>query len=124
MFACIYVPDFPVEAIVRAEPLLRELAVAVLEGKPPLTRVISLNEKARSLGMETGMTKLQATVFAESTEPTKTASGNQRRASIDPSTQLNAGYIAAAFAWTGEFGTLCFAGCCSCFHSPRGGHGC
>ena len=64
MFACIYIPDFPVEAIVRAEPLLRERAVAVLEGKPPLTRVVALNEKARLLGMETGMTKLQAAIFA------------------------------------------------------------
>ena len=67
MFACIYVPDFPVEAIVRVEPLLRERAVAVLEGKPPLTRVVALNEKARMMGMEAGMTKLQAAVFAEST---------------------------------------------------------
>jgi protein ImuB len=64
MFACIYVPDFPVEAIVRAEPLLREHAVAVLEGKPPLVRVVALNEKARLLGMELGMTKLQAAIFA------------------------------------------------------------
>ena len=40
MFACIYIPDFPVEAIVRGEPLLREHAVAVLEGKPPLVRVL------------------------------------------------------------------------------------
>lgn len=64
MFACIYVPDFPVEAIIRAEPLLHERAVAVLDGKPPVMRVIALNEKARSLGMEVGMTKLQAAVFA------------------------------------------------------------
>ena len=64
MFACIHVPDFPVAAIVRAEPLLRERAVAVLEGKPPLVRVIALNERARLLGMEAGMTKLQAAVFA------------------------------------------------------------
>jgi protein ImuB len=64
MFACIYIPDFPVEAIVRAEPLLREQAVAALEGKPPLVRVVALNEKARLLGMEVGMTKLQAAVFA------------------------------------------------------------
>ncbi len=63
MFACIYIPDFPVEAIVRSEPLLRERAVAVLEGKPPLVRVIALNEKARQLGMEAGMTKLQAAIF-------------------------------------------------------------
>jgi len=64
MFACIYIPDFPVEAIVRTEPLLREQAVAVLEGNPPLTRIIALNEKARLLGMDVGMTKLQAAVFA------------------------------------------------------------
>ena len=64
MFACIYVPDFPVSAIVRAEPQLRDRAVAVLEGKPPLVRVAALNEKARLLGMEVGMTKLQAAIFA------------------------------------------------------------
>jgi len=64
MFACIHIPDFPVEAIVRGEPLLRARAVAVLEGKAPLTRVVALNEKARLLGMQAGMTKLQASVFA------------------------------------------------------------
>jgi len=64
MFACIYIPDFPVEAIVRAQPLLRERAVAVLDGKPPVVRVIALNECARQMGMEAGMTKLQAGVFA------------------------------------------------------------
>ncbi len=32
-FACIYVPDFPVEAILRAEPELRSRALAILEGK-------------------------------------------------------------------------------------------
>lgn len=64
MFACIYIPDFPVAAMVRAEPLLRDRAVAVLEGKPPQVRVAALNDKARLLGMEVGMTKLQAAVFA------------------------------------------------------------
>ncbi len=63
MFACIYIPDFPVEAIVRVEPRLRKRPVAVMEGKPPLMRVIALNEKARRLGLEAGMTKLQASVF-------------------------------------------------------------
>jgi protein ImuB len=64
MFACICIPDFPVEAMVRAAPLLRERAVAVLDGKPPVVRVVALNERARLLGMEAGMTKLQAAVFA------------------------------------------------------------
>jgi|HubBroStandDraft_4_1064222.scaffolds.fasta_scaffold00841_12 protein ImuB len=64
MFACIYIPDFPVAAIVRSEPQLRERAVAVLEGKPPLVRVAALNERARLIGMNVGMTKLQAAIFA------------------------------------------------------------
>lgn len=64
MFACIYIPDFPVAAIVRAEPSLRDHAVAVLDGKPPQVRVAALNDKARLLGMDIRMTKLQAAIFA------------------------------------------------------------
>lgn len=64
MFACIHVPDFPVEAIARRAPLLRERAVVVLEGKPPLVRVAALNDKARQLGLNVGMTKMQAAIFA------------------------------------------------------------
>jgi protein ImuB len=87
MFACIYVPDFPVGAIVRAEPLLRERAVAVLEGKPPLVRIAALNEKARLFGMEAGMTHLQADAFVEdgaASEPTS-ATRKQSRDRIAPS---------------------------------------
>jgi protein ImuB len=58
-FACIFVPDFPVEALLRAEPDLRAQALAVLEGKAPLQTVFALNEKARRAGGSTGMTKLQ-----------------------------------------------------------------
>jgi protein ImuB len=59
-FACIYVPDFPVEAILRAEPELRSKAVAIVEGKPPLEKIVGSNEEARRAGISTGMTKLQA----------------------------------------------------------------
>src|SRR5438132_8750519 len=58
-FACIFVPDFPAEAIVRTEPELRLQAMAVLEGKPPLQKVFALNENARCASIELGMTKLQ-----------------------------------------------------------------
>jgi protein ImuB len=58
-FACIFVPDFPVEALLRAEPELRGQSVAVLEGKPPLQKVFAVNESARNAGVELGMTKLQ-----------------------------------------------------------------
>lgn len=58
-FACIYVPDFSVEAILRAEPELRSQALAVLEGKAPLQKVFTVNEKARREGVVPGMTKIQ-----------------------------------------------------------------
>src|SRR5438105_10385600 len=58
-FACIFVPDFPAEALLRAELELRSQALAVLEGKPPLQKVFALNEKARRAGIELGMSKLQ-----------------------------------------------------------------
>jgi protein ImuB len=86
MFACIYIPDFPVEAIVRVEPWLREQVVAVLEGKPPLVRVVALNEKARCLGMEVGMTKLQAAVF--SSPATETAHFSEARVENSKTTQI------------------------------------
>ena len=60
MFAAIFIPDFALEAIVRAEPLLRERAVAVLEGAPPLERVILANPKAQTAGAVMGLTKAQA----------------------------------------------------------------
>jgi protein ImuB len=59
-FACIYVPNFPVGAAIRAEPELQARAVAIFEGKPPLEKIIALNEKASCSGITSGMTKTQA----------------------------------------------------------------
>src|SRR5207302_1859118 len=58
--ACVYVPDFPVAAVMRAAPEICSRAVAVLEGKPPLTKVIATNQSARQKGIAPGMTQLQA----------------------------------------------------------------
>jgi protein ImuB len=58
-FACIFVPDFPVEALLRAEPELRAQGFAVLEGKAPLQKVFAVNKNARRAGVACGMTKLQ-----------------------------------------------------------------
>jgi protein ImuB len=89
MFACLYIPDFSVAAIVRAEPWLRDRAVAVLEGKPPQTRVAALNDKARLLGMEIGMTKMQAAVFAAPEGGVVIAKTDARKKSsqIEPASQ-------------------------------------
>jgi protein ImuB len=62
-FACLFVPDFPAQAVVRLEPELRGKPVAILAGAPPLTRVFAVNRKARKLGVETGMTKGQTEAF-------------------------------------------------------------
>jgi protein ImuB len=59
-FASIFVPDFPVEAVLRVEPELRSRMVAVLESKPPLQKVFALTESARRAGLEIAMTRLQA----------------------------------------------------------------
>ncbi len=59
-FACIFVPDFPVQAVIRQDPDLQNKPVAILKGAPPLTKVFAANQAARALGVEMGMTKLQA----------------------------------------------------------------
>jgi protein ImuB len=59
MFACIFIPDFSVQAIIRFEPELRACPVAVLTGRPPLEKVVALNERARQTGIEPGATKSQ-----------------------------------------------------------------
>jgi protein ImuB len=59
MFACIFIPDFSAQAIVRIEPELRARPVAVLAGRPPLEKVVALNERARQSGVEIGATKSQ-----------------------------------------------------------------
>ena len=51
------------QAVIRLEPDLRGGPVAILAGAPPLTKVFAVNREARSLGVENGMTKVQAEAF-------------------------------------------------------------
>src|SRR5271169_2011026 len=64
-FACIYVPNFPVAAALRAEPELQARAVAILEGTPPLEKIIAVNGKAGRMGIAPAMTKAQAELCSE-----------------------------------------------------------
>jgi protein ImuB len=64
-FACIFVPNFPVAAVFRAEPELRAQAVAIFEGKPPLEKIFAVNQSAGRVGIATGMTKAQAELCSE-----------------------------------------------------------
>lgn len=62
LFACIYVPDFIVQAITRSRSdiLYEKDPLAILDGTGSLQRVVALNMPARHAGAENGMTKLRA----------------------------------------------------------------
>jgi protein ImuB len=62
-FAAIHIPDFIVQAVVRGEAALRERAVAIVDGTPPLWSVVAANRRAAQLGIELGMAKSQAAQF-------------------------------------------------------------
>jgi protein ImuB len=64
-FACIYVPNFPVAAALRAEPELQAHALAIVEGKPPLEKILAVNEEAARWGVAPGITKAQAELCSE-----------------------------------------------------------
>jgi protein ImuB len=66
-FACIFVPNFPVAAVFRAEPELRARVVAIFDGKSPLEKVFFVNESAGRMGITPGMTKAQAELCTELT---------------------------------------------------------
>ncbi|HEY3066804.1 MAG TPA: DNA polymerase Y family protein [Methylomirabilota bacterium] len=59
-FACARVPFFAAAAAERAEPTLREHALAVVVGAPPGTRVAEANATAREYGVLPGMTESEA----------------------------------------------------------------
>src|SRR5499427_914635 len=65
MFACIYIPNFPVAAALRTEPDLQDHPIAIYEGKTPLEKIIAVNELAKNLGVASGMTKAQAELCPE-----------------------------------------------------------
>ena len=64
-FACIYIPNFSVAAALRAEPELQTRPIAIFEGKPPLEKIIAVNQRAESLGITPGITKAQAELCTE-----------------------------------------------------------
>ena len=63
-FASIFVPNFWLQAVVRAEPALRERGLALIDGNPPLWRVVAIDTVAAQTGIEIGMTKTDAEQFA------------------------------------------------------------
>ncbi len=65
LFACCYIPELPVQALLRMRPALRGHAVAVLQGESPLERVCSQNPAAARFGIVHGMPRTQLDTFHE-----------------------------------------------------------
>ena len=63
MFAGVFAENFLVQAAVRGEPGLQECALALVDGAPPLTKVVAASEAARRMGVEIGMPKATAAQF-------------------------------------------------------------
>jgi protein ImuB len=63
LYACLVAREFPAQAMLRLRPQLREKAVAVMQGDPPLQSVCALNAKARRLGVAAGMTRVEIDTF-------------------------------------------------------------
>jgi protein ImuB len=63
LYACLYVKEFSVQALLRLRPELHDKPCVVLDGEPPFEYVCSLNTKARLLGMHHGMTRVDVDTF-------------------------------------------------------------
>src|SRR6266436_4348300 len=64
-FACVYIPDFLVQAVVRRQRTLGDQALALLGGAPPLWSVVAANPAAFAAGIQLGMTKAQVAQFGD-----------------------------------------------------------
>lgn len=62
--ACLCVPDFPLAAVMRVQPELREAAVAAVDGLGPRARVLAVSAAAARQGATAGLTVAQATAIA------------------------------------------------------------
>jgi protein ImuB len=63
LYVCVYVPEFPAQALMRLRPELARRPVVVLAGEPPVEQVCSLNAQGSRLGVEQGMTRIELDDF-------------------------------------------------------------
>ena len=67
LYACIFAKEFPAQAMLRLRPELQEKPFVVMDGEPPLEEACSCNAKARLLGIEHGMTRVEIETFPAAT---------------------------------------------------------
>ncbi len=64
LYACLYVREFPAQALLRLRPELHSASCVVMAGEAPSEEVCSLNTKARLSGMKHGMSRVEIETFA------------------------------------------------------------
>jgi len=60
LFVTIFVPKFSLQALFIKRPELQSEPIALVDGTPPMLKVIAANERACKLGVEIGLMKAQA----------------------------------------------------------------
>ena len=65
LYACIYIREFPAQAILRLRPELRNHPCVVMQGEPPFEEACSINTKARLLGIHPGMRRTDIDGFPQ-----------------------------------------------------------
>ncbi|MBI3784234.1 MAG: DNA polymerase Y family protein [Deltaproteobacteria bacterium] len=77
--ACLYVPDFPLAALLRCYPELRESAVAVSEGSGPRAKLLAVSPAAARRGVRGALSVAQAMAI-DADLVVRTVSSDMRRA--------------------------------------------
>src|SRR5271170_6684113 len=65
MYAVLHPPNFAAQVVAQQRPELRKRPFALIDGEPPADTVVAANKAARGLGVEVGMTRLQAATIPE-----------------------------------------------------------
>ncbi len=63
MYLCVYVPEFLAQALSRLRPELDGEPCVVMEGEPPSEQVCSIHRRARALGVQHGMSRVEVEAF-------------------------------------------------------------
>src|SRR5271170_7375319 len=77
LYLCIYAREFPVQAMLRFRPELRQKPVAVMEGEVPFQQVCAFNHCAHKLGVVAGMSRAEMDSFPSVTLLKRSASEEQ-----------------------------------------------
>ena len=65
LYVCLYAGEFPAQAMLRLRSGQRSEPCAVLDGDPPQQTVCSLNARARALGAQAGMTRVEVETWPQ-----------------------------------------------------------